>query len=373
VRLKENLKRVLLAVIIVIPFALLLSIDILNNSQFSPVNIYYPQVPATLAAGSITFASIVHSLLFRDEARKIYLKRTYLKNCLLRLRDWRTKRESSTILVGLYDDTERRWAEDLVKIRPITNFTLIADFLPFLFFVASILLWMLYGANSIYVVFLASLTMLYSGIAVFIWEIYGHIHSLKQVESITVASEGEGELWVQKIGQESFEKGMKTITHKVTNTKIAEVTVSFKGKITNGFFDCLLVGEKNFKQWFPDESTYFADYSYPDGLQLTVDSKFAIGVIQGKRCFENTVVTLRIPLELSLFLMPKESLNFRQEYRITERVKEIAIGVYENPVNFAQSGPERSKLIPIDNDAERHCLGIVTVKINWGAGVKPSA
>jgi hypothetical protein len=365
VRLKENLKRVMIAAAIGIPFACLLAIDLLCNVLFGPTTGYYIPAAGSLAAGSITFSSIVTSLFLRDEARKIYLRRTYLKNCLLRLRDWRKKRGASTILAQIYDEAAKKWTEELVKIHPITNATLIVDFLPFIFFATSILLWFLSSATSIYAAFFASLTMFYAAIAVFIWAIYAHIHNLKQVVSITVAPEGEGELWIQKIGQESFEKGMKALTYKVTNTKKVEVGVSFEGKLTNGYFECLLVGEKNFKQWLPDESTYFADYSYPDGLKLTVDPIFAIGVIQGKRTFENTSITLNIPLELELFLLPSTSLNFCKDYRITEKVTEIEIGIYEDPIPLSNSQNEKAKLGLADSNAERHCLGLATVKIDW--------
>jgi hypothetical protein len=368
VRLKENLKRVMIAAAIGIPLACLLTIDLLSKILFSPTTGYYISAAGSLAAGSITFSSIVTSLFLRDEARKIYLRRTYLKNCLLRLSDWRKKRESSTILARIYDESEEKWTEELVKIHPITNATLIVDFLPFIFFAISIFLWLLYSATSLYAAFFASLTMFYAALAVFIWAIYAHIHNLKQVESITVAPEGEGELWIQKIGEESFEKGMKALTHKVTNTKKVEVVVSFEGKITNGYFECLLVGEKNFKQWLPDESTYFADYSYPDGLKLTADPTFSLGVIQGKRSFENTTITLNIPLELELFLLPRSSLNFCKDYRITEKVTEIEIGIYEDPIHLSNSQNEKAKLGLADSNAERHCLGLVTVKIDWNIG-----
>ncbi len=368
VRLKENLKRVMMAAAIGIPLAFLLSIDLIDDILFGPTTGYYIPASASLAAGSITFSSIVTSLFLRDEARKIYLRRTYLKNCLLRLSDWRKKRDSSTILARIYDEAAERWMEALVKIHPITNATLIVDFLPFIFFAGSILLWFLSAATAIYAAFFASLVMFYAAIGVFIWAIYAHIHNLRQVESIAVAPEGEGELWVQKVGEESFESGMKTLTHKVTNAKKVEVAVSFEGKLTNGYFECLLVGEKNFKQRLPDESTYFADYSYPDGLKLTVDPVFSIGVLQGKRSFENTLVTLNIPLELELFLLPSTNVKFSKDYRITEKVTEIEIGIYEDPTHLANTQNGKGKSGIDDSIAERHCLGLATVKIVRNTG-----
>lgn len=130
----------------------------------------------------------------------------------------------------------------------------------------------------------------------------------------------------------------------------------FKGRLTNGFFSCFLVGEKALNKFLPDRFTYFADYSYPNGIQLTIDSEFDIGVLQGNRSFENTISTISVPLTLKL------KTHDPRAY-VSDRVKYFKIGVYEDPIHLPPSAPKRAKLTPIDFLAERHCIDLITIEI----------
>jgi hypothetical protein len=64
VRLRETLKRVMMAAVIGVPFVCLLVINLVSNILFSPATGYYIPASGSLAAGSITSSSMLPPCFF---------------------------------------------------------------------------------------------------------------------------------------------------------------------------------------------------------------------------------------------------------------------------------------------------------------------
>jgi len=322
------------------------------SATVQPMNMM--SVSGALAAGTITFVGIVHTLLLREENRRVVVKRVFLSNCIKRIRDWKSKEVESQIK-SMYDEAEKSWIRELVRTKLVSTYQLYMDFTPFFLFIAAIIGWLWLPILDTKEYILLTLGAFYSGVGIFAWNIYRHIANLKQVQSVSSPRRGGGEIWIRKINGTVFPQGLKTIIAQVANAQEIVIELAFSGKITNGFFGAFLKGQRLAK-WAPDAATYFADFSYPNGIQLTIDSEFDIGIIQGTRKFDDTISIVNLPLNLAF--SPGKGVA-----PIHDKVKEIEIGVYEDPIHLPTDRPRRAKLTPINFLAERFCLDKVLLRI----------
>jgi hypothetical protein len=71
---------------------------------------------------------------------------------------------------------------------------------------------------------------------------------------------------------------------KSEKTDNLKVNLKFKGFLTNGFIDTLVIftdGERDFELWVPDKSTYLSSTSYDRYGILHINPELDTGVLQG--------------------------------------------------------------------------------------------
>jgi hypothetical protein len=134
----------------------------------------------------------------------------------------------------------------------------------------------------------------------------------------------------------------KTITRSFSKDDVLNVKILFKGQVTNGFIDTLLIytdGARNFQIWVPDKLTYLSPRSYDLYGTLIIDSDLDTGTLQGRLTY---AFDLEFRVGESSHHPPVHDLLWRgmhgdvyEDYYVPQemRVKELRIRMYVDPLH----------------------------------------
>jgi hypothetical protein len=134
----------------------------------------------------------------------------------------------------------------------------------------------------------------------------------------------------------------KTISESFREKDQLKVRVLFKGFVTNGFIDTILIctdGDRDFEIWVPDKLTYLSPTTYDHFGVVHIRSHLDTGTLQGDL---NHVFPLEFrvgesshhPIGLDYFLWEGERAAVYEDYCVPSemQIKELRIRMYVDPL-----------------------------------------
>lgn len=363
--IRETSKRVFLFAIMTIGLIALGTVFPLEDpDSLSPLS-------RALVTGVIALIGLQQSLFFSRDQMRLHVKKRTLSSFVERASDWARRPELDETLIGMYERAIYLWTRDMYEVDISTNilYLYLIDFLTFVVaFVSSHspeLSRIKIAFFSIGTLWLPIVTF-YIGLSLLIVLLFTHIGILRYSRSVLIPKKGKGEVWIRRINQRSFLERQETLEYDVGEEESLEISVSFSGKTTNGFFDARVEFSDGNYVYAPDRNTFLSNFrfgrdQYERPILMLEELPFETGVVQGKCSFENTrsVLTFR--------LRPTPQNDREVSYFLDEstRVERLVVSLFEDPAFLPSDRPRGTRWDPREPTRDRYRLDTVTIDLHY--------
>jgi hypothetical protein len=324
-------------------------------------------VSYALITGTIAYIGIQQALFLSKDKERLYLKKKTLDYLIESVEKLYNKPSIDIVLKKMYEDCIKAWIRE--RIRVLTFYLSLLyyfDLVVLILFIAVPLSNNVEYLSELEIdLIIYNVTIFKSKLPIIIFYIalglifsilYTHINIVKEIENVTFPKKGKGQIWIKNINRNVYDKPQKEFNYDASGKDELNIQVSFKGKVSNGFFDTKVYFVDNKYVYYPDRNTFLSDFylTSPQVLVLT-ELPIETGIIQGKRCFENTVSTLTFEL---IYTSDNKQIGHLLKNNIITRLE---ISLYEDPIFLPSDKPRGGR---IEQEPFRDRFKIDTVIVN---------
>ena len=336
----------------------------------SELNTDLVRISGSLATGTIAFIGLQQTLFLSKQQTRLHIKKRTLESFIDRVRKWKEQLNLDSVLKKMYDDAIKAWIRESIKIFDISKSFFYFYLITFFLFVMTPLI---SGSSNLKDISGNILNMGYMDLPVFVFYsglslltvlLLIHMAFIRQIEKVSIPKKGSGNLWVRRINNTNFLQKDREINYDITGHDEIQILVSFSGNITNGFFDTKVEFSDNSYVFVPDRNTFLSDFIFTRDqfhrpkLGL-MELPFETGIIQGKRCLDNTTSTLHFSLKSC---KDNKKIGF---FLKNIKIKRLIIGIFEDPI-FLPSDRPRGTRIEAEPIRDRYQIDQIVVNLYYG-------